>query len=49
MLKLLWAPMGWTLRITAWLLFAPLGLYLSWRKGRNRRHHEIVHAIRQTS
>jgi hypothetical protein len=50
MMKLLracWAPIGLSLRALAWLTFAPFGLWLSWRKGRNKRHRQLVHAIQQ--
>lgn len=46
-MRLLWAPFGWTLRVFAWVLCLPLGAYLSWRKGRNRRHRQTLEALRE--
>lgn len=43
-LRWCWAPFGLMGRITAWVMLPPLGLALSWRKGRNRRHRQLVTA-----
>jgi hypothetical protein len=45
-LRWMWAPFGLMLRAVAWVLVWPLGLVLSWRKGRNRRHRQLVAATR---
>ena len=36
---------GWCGRALAWLVFWPLGLALSIRRGRRRRHGELIAAV----
>jgi hypothetical protein len=45
-LRLCWAPFGLMFRMIAWIMVPGLGLVLSWRHGRNRRHRQLVEASR---
>lgn len=44
-----WAATKWAARVALWIVFWPVGLWRSIRHGRNRRHAELVAALKKAA
>lgn len=43
----LWEPLAWMGRVTLWLVFLPLGVFLSWRKARANAEGRLRRGVRR--
>jgi 4-alpha-glucanotransferase len=47
MLRIMWAPFGWLLRVATWVAFFPAGIWLSWKHRAKKRDRQTMEATRE--